>query len=293
MPSPRTHLVRFATITATGFRDGVRRRRTTSRTARKPGVNWRRARQAQPGAARSRALGRGRSRRLPAVHVHRGRRHTDAAPSELAGPRRPRLADGQGRRPTRAGDAHAGGLRFRLRDVEGVDRRAGRLHGARFRTCSERVATSSSTARYATACSSRCQTRSSRSARRSTRRSGRRPCLISGAQRSSRRSCCSCTRSVAGAFAAWKGRRRLAESAQNALIASFAATAVASVDPARRARAPRLLVPVRRRPHEPRAPARLHAHCVLGWTGGLAPALAARALRLLRRGRADGTARRT
>ena len=41
------------------------------------------------------------------------------------------------------------------------------------------------------------------------------------------RSCCSCTRSCAGAFAAWNGRRRLAESAQNALIASFGATAVA------------------------------------------------------------------
>jgi cytochrome c-type biogenesis protein CcmF len=33
---------------------------------------------------------------------------------------------------------------------------------------------------------------------------------------------------VAGSFAAWRGRRRLAESAQNALIASFAATVVAS-----------------------------------------------------------------
>jgi cytochrome c-type biogenesis protein CcmF len=35
--------------------------------------------------------------------------------------------------------------------------------------------------------------------------------------------------SVAGAFAAWHGRRRLAESAQNALIAAFGATAVAVV----------------------------------------------------------------
>ncbi len=34
---------------------------------------------------------------------------------------------------------------------------------------------------------------------------------------------------VAGAFAAWHGRRRLAESAQNALIAAFGATTVASV----------------------------------------------------------------
>jgi cytochrome c-type biogenesis protein CcmF len=34
---------------------------------------------------------------------------------------------------------------------------------------------------------------------------------------------------VAGSFAAWKGRRRLAESAQNALVASFAATLVAAV----------------------------------------------------------------
>ncbi len=33
---------------------------------------------------------------------------------------------------------------------------------------------------------------------------------------------------VAGSYAAWKGRRRLAESAQNALIASFGATAVAA-----------------------------------------------------------------
>src|SRR5881398_2439865 len=33
---------------------------------------------------------------------------------------------------------------------------------------------------------------------------------------------------VAGSFAAWRGRRRLAESAQNALIGSFGATAVAS-----------------------------------------------------------------
>src|SRR6266545_2929602 len=34
--------------------------------------------------------------------------------------------------------------------------------------------------------------------------------------------------SVAGSFAAWHGRRRLAESAQNALLAAFGATAVAS-----------------------------------------------------------------
>src|SRR5881392_3001431 len=34
---------------------------------------------------------------------------------------------------------------------------------------------------------------------------------------------------VAGSFAAWRGRRRLAESAQNALLAAFGATAVAAV----------------------------------------------------------------
>src|SRR5438045_5559714 len=34
---------------------------------------------------------------------------------------------------------------------------------------------------------------------------------------------------VAGSFAAWRGRRRLAESAQNALLAAFGATAVAVV----------------------------------------------------------------
>src|SRR5919197_3910413 len=33
---------------------------------------------------------------------------------------------------------------------------------------------------------------------------------------------------VAGSLAAWRGRRRLAESAQNALVGSFAATAVAT-----------------------------------------------------------------
>src|SRR5438046_3298326 len=33
---------------------------------------------------------------------------------------------------------------------------------------------------------------------------------------------------VAGSFAAWKGRRRLAESAQNALIGAFGATLVAA-----------------------------------------------------------------
>src|SRR5207237_9801981 len=33
---------------------------------------------------------------------------------------------------------------------------------------------------------------------------------------------------VAGSFAAWRGRRRLAESAQNALIGAFGATAVAA-----------------------------------------------------------------
>ena len=35
--------------------------------------------------------------------------------------------------------------------------------------------------------------------------------------------------SVAGTFAAWHGRRRLAESAQNALIAAFGSTTVALV----------------------------------------------------------------
>ena len=34
---------------------------------------------------------------------------------------------------------------------------------------------------------------------------------------------------VAGSFAAWRGRRRLAASAQNALLAAFAASAVAFV----------------------------------------------------------------
>src|SRR2546423_996044 len=166
---------------------------------------------------------------------------------------------------------------------------------------------------------------------------------------------------LGGAYGAWKGRRRVVDSARNALLAAFGSTAVAAAvlwialarhdfsftyvagHPSRELplgytlsafwggqegslllwllvltgygaaaghlhrhasraviawggpvvgggavlagpRPPRLLVRLRRRPHEPRAAARLHAFGLLGRTGGIAPALAARADRL-RRGR--------
>ncbi len=85
---------------------------------------------------------------------------------------------------------------------------------------------------------------------------------------------------VAGSYAAWKRRRRLALSAQNALIAAFPVTLVAAII---------LLVALGRRDmtlrlrlaaHEPQAAARLRAVRVLGRPGGLAPALAARPHRL-------------
>ena len=91
---------------------------------------------------------------------------------------------------------------------------------------------------------------------------------------------------VAGSLAAWEGRRRLAASAQNALVAAFGAAAVASGVLRRRPRPPRLLVRLRRRLHEREASARLHALGVLGRAGGLAAPLAARADRDVRGRRA-------
>src|ERR1044072_3725866 len=82
---------------------------------------------------------------------------------------------------------------------------------------------------------------------------------------------------VAGAFAAWRARRRLAASARNALVGAFGATLAAAAvlllrraprracRPPRRPGSPRFPLHVRRPPHEPRATARLHAHCILGW----------------------------
>ena len=87
-------------------------------------------------------------------------------------------------------------------------------------------------------------------------------------------------------------RRRLALSAQNALLAAFPATLVAAAV---------LLVALGRHDitfvyvaaaHEPQAAARLRALRVLGRTGGLAPALAARADRLRRRSPSGSTAAR-
>ena len=81
---------------------------------------------------------------------------------------------------------------------------------------------------------------------------------------------------VAGAYAAWRGRRRLLDSATNALFAAFAAVGGRLARPARRSRPARLLLRLRRRAHEPRAAARLRARRLLERPGGLASPLAAR-----------------
>ena len=75
--------------------------------------------EAQPGAARDRALGRGGARGLPALHLDRRRRHASYSPSALAGKTGRVAVSGRVVGPVR-GDAHDGGLRFRLRDVKGV-----------------------------------------------------------------------------------------------------------------------------------------------------------------------------
>src|SRR6202022_1562487 len=73
--------------------------------------------QAQPRAARDRAFGGGRSRRLPVVHVDRGGRHP-AAPADAASrPPRPGSRVGEVVGPV-TGDAHAAGLRFILRNIK-------------------------------------------------------------------------------------------------------------------------------------------------------------------------------
>src|SRR2546430_5070825 len=78
---------------------------------------------------------------------------------------------------------------------------------------------------------------------------------------------------VAGAYAAWKARRRLAESAQNALIGSFAATAVGAVvllaAPARHHLSFQYLAEHTNR----QLPLRHHPNRVLGGQEGAAPVL--------------------
>ena len=82
---------------------------------------------------------------------------------------------------------------------------------------------------------------------------------------------------IAGSYAAWKKRRRLAHSAQNALLIAFPVTLVARDRADRRARAPRHDLRLRLAAHEPQAAASLRALRLLGRPGGVAPALAARA----------------
>ena len=85
---------------------------------------------------------------------------------------------------------------------------------------------------------------------------------------------------IAGSYAAWKRRRRLALSAQNALLAAFPTTLIAAII---------LLVALGRRDMtfvyvwqhtSHKLPPRLRAVRLLGRPGGFAPALAARAYRL-------------
>ena len=88
--------------------------------------------EALPGAARDRALHRGGARRLPSLHVDRRRRDAVPAPSELAG--RAGRSRSTGASWAATGDAHAGGMRFRLRDIEGGGKeRYRRLQGLRAR----------------------------------------------------------------------------------------------------------------------------------------------------------------
>ena len=85
---------------------------------------------------------------------------------------------------------------------------------------------------------------------------------------------------VAGAAAAHLGRRRLAASAQNALVAAFGSTLVCVGRSPLGAPPERLLVHVRRADDERGASHRVHDLRLLGRPGGVAPALAPRAHRL-------------
>src|SRR5439155_3222878 len=100
-------------------------------------------------------------------------------------------------------------------------------------TCSRRAATSPSTGGCATASSWRSGTRSSRSARITTRGSPRRPSgwLMAPLGRAALLLAFGLVAYalVAGSYAAWKRRRRLALSAQNALLAAFPVTLVAAI----------------------------------------------------------------
>ena len=86
-----------------------------------PGLDFSRGSQCQPSwsqscAARHRALGRGGARGLSPVHVDRGWREPVFAPSELDGRTEQVRLAGVVVGPVR-GDAHAGGLRFKLKDI--------------------------------------------------------------------------------------------------------------------------------------------------------------------------------
>ena len=116
-------------------------RRLTGRTAgRLPGwVSSERGQEAVSGATRHRPLDRGGARSLSPLHLDRRWRHAVAQAEPARGP------DGTvslvGRvvgKPT--GDSHAGGLRFKLRDVKDPSSKTGRggLHGQRSRSLPDR-----------------------------------------------------------------------------------------------------------------------------------------------------------
>src|ERR1700730_8116349 len=97
------------------------------------------------------------------------------------------------------------------------------------RISSRPAATSSWTVGCTTESSSRSRTRSSRSARRNTRQRGKcAPMADLGRAALVTAFLLLLFALVGGSVAAWRGRRRLAESAQNALLGSFVATVVAA-----------------------------------------------------------------
>ena len=74
----------------------------------------------QSGSARDRALGGRGTRRVPPVHVDRGRRESVARSERARGTHRGRCSLRASSSGPSDGDAHAGGLRFRLKDIGGT-----------------------------------------------------------------------------------------------------------------------------------------------------------------------------
>ena len=105
---------------------------------------------------------------------------------------------------------------------------------------------------------------------------------ISVGRRSSSASGWRCTPSSPAPTPRSTNRRRLADSARNALLACFGSTLIAAIVLASALVRHDFTLRLRRRAHEPRPADALRAERVLGRPGGLAAALAARAHRLRR-----------